>query len=1023
MGIARNTIPAEHDSDVFDSYYHNRQQMAPSSVELADVAPTVGNEAPLRQAMHGRRQRSYTELNDDPPLNDDASPRMHTSSTTTGHADVTLQRPHLNSSPMVLAASTSARGMRPEAGDSSHRLGYRPDVDGLRAVAVIAVILFHIDASWLPGGFVGVDIFFVISGYVVAGSLIRERHTSAGAFLAAFYARRVKRLMPALYVTILTTSVLMGMFIPSWSSGLDDYYVSGMWALIGWANVHYANMPTGYFDEGPAGLQYNPFTHMWSLGVEEQFYLLFPCLFLLLFGPRVIYGGRCECCPRFFKRLPTCIPLVAMIASLLISFTWCYQMSIATPTKAYYLLPSRFWQLMSGATLLTLHDSGTLLSLNKCGSILVDLAAVLCIAIAVVYTPGDHDFPLPWSLLAICGALATIASGAVPRQQLLGPLHTPLLRSALSQPTLVYVGKLSYPLYLIHWPILVIFRWTGSLGPWERKVAAASMMILSSMVLYHCVEGIARQWRPRRRWHTFALFIPMLGMIELWLGLVRGPFAGMFEVSADAWGSTSTPAIPRASSSRTPPQFPKPIAPPPMLPPMPLWPPPFPPPSPLPPPSPPMPPPVPPHRPVPPSPPPSPPSPPPPPGSPPPPPSPKAPPEWPPSSPFPLAPPSCTDHSETGVAVWTTLHPAFNGLDAQHALSRYSTHTARGCRCAMPPALALVHTSNAAVASGDVATLPPCFIPAVPSQLPMLRSWKGFLDQQSCFITVQQYFKMPDLTRQDLMAQRVRSCMTPTRTGSGPQRAIFAIGDSHMGQLSRALMTAFDGAASVVWAASAFHCGYTSEWFMQNVMAHHLGQVPSEIAMFVCKTFNEQIDAALEAHLQPCDVVVLNHRSFSQGAEGDHDGQLVFDRDGGNSPGGGRDTVYARIRDLQRRVQLKGAKLVLLGDVAQLPRQPAICATSIGALAQCELSRATVLEQTQVERAFYTALAQVHDSTYYFPLDGFFCDEARPNRECGAVVPGTTTIAYLDNNHLGTAGTAYLWPFLCDFFTTNGLIA
>ena len=102
--------------------------------------------------------------------------------------------------------TSAATGLVPRSGPSTH---YRPDVDGLRAVAVIAVVLFHFDESWVPGGFVGVDIFFVISGYVVSGSLLRERHTSSGAFIAAFYARRVKRLMPALYTVVLATSWFM----------------------------------------------------------------------------------------------------------------------------------------------------------------------------------------------------------------------------------------------------------------------------------------------------------------------------------------------------------------------------------------------------------------------------------------------------------------------------------------------------------------------------------------------------------------------------------------------------------------------------------------------------------------------------------------------------------------------------------------------------------------------------------------------------------------------------------------------
>lgn len=127
-------------------------------------------------------------------------------------------------------------------------------------MAVMAVILFHFDSSWLPGGFIGVDIFFVISGYVVSGSLLREQHATPGAFLVAFYARRVKRLMPALFATTLATSLMISAFIPTWVAALDSYWQSGSWALIGWANVHFANLPTGYFDEGPAGLQFNPFT-------------------------------------------------------------------------------------------------------------------------------------------------------------------------------------------------------------------------------------------------------------------------------------------------------------------------------------------------------------------------------------------------------------------------------------------------------------------------------------------------------------------------------------------------------------------------------------------------------------------------------------------------------------------------------------------------------------------------------------------------------------------------------------------
>eukprot|EP00966_Prymnesium_polylepis_P294712 6805778-Prymnesium_polylepis.1 len=140
---------------------------------------------------------------------------------------------------------------------------YRADVDGLRAVAVIVVIIFHINAAWLQGGFVGVDVFFVISGYVVCGTLLRGHSSSTSAFLGAFYARRIKRLGPALLSVIFVTSLLTALIIPTWSSKtmLNEYYFSGQLAVIGLANQHYATLPHGYFDEGQDGLKHNPFTH------------------------------------------------------------------------------------------------------------------------------------------------------------------------------------------------------------------------------------------------------------------------------------------------------------------------------------------------------------------------------------------------------------------------------------------------------------------------------------------------------------------------------------------------------------------------------------------------------------------------------------------------------------------------------------------------------------------------------------------------------------------------------------------
>ena len=174
--------------------------------------------------------------------------------------------------PMPNMTST-AHGESPAAASShaaprEQRAGYRADIDGLRAVAVIAVIVFHLDESYLPGGFTGVDSFFVISGFVVSSSLLSRPAPSAAQLLLGFYSRRVRRLMPALVVTVLATAITISMVVPPEASGLDSYYASAQLALVGMANNMYAAQTTGYWERGQQTMEFNPFTHMWSLGVE-----------------------------------------------------------------------------------------------------------------------------------------------------------------------------------------------------------------------------------------------------------------------------------------------------------------------------------------------------------------------------------------------------------------------------------------------------------------------------------------------------------------------------------------------------------------------------------------------------------------------------------------------------------------------------------------------------------------------------------------------------------------------------------
>ncbi|HUK10953.1 MAG TPA: acyltransferase family protein [Stellaceae bacterium] len=334
---------------------------------------------------------------------------------------------------------------------------YRPDIDGLRAVAVVAVIIFHAFPASLPGGFLGVDVFFVVSGYLISQLIIEG--IRAGRFsLAGFYARRIRRLLPALVVVLAAVFAIgWALLLPNDFEGLCDEIIAG--ALF-FANFKYLS-EVGYFDHEAV---LKPLLHLWSLGVEEQFYLTWP-LFLLLFRARRA------------RSMVVIIGLASWVAALLLD--------LHDPATAFFLPVSRFWELMIGAALAAGANPVPAKPLWRGG---MACAGLLLVLTSFALSP-QQLLPTFWKLLPTVGTAFLIASG--PRN--------PVNARVLSNRSLVYVGKISYPLYLWHWPLLS-FLAISSLP--EKSAIEGRLLVISAAVVlavltYRLVEVPMRFGRLR----------------------------------------------------------------------------------------------------------------------------------------------------------------------------------------------------------------------------------------------------------------------------------------------------------------------------------------------------------------------------------------------------------------------------------------------------------------------------------------------------------------------------------------------
>ncbi len=372
---------------------------------------------------------------------------------------------------------------------------YLGGIDGIRAIAVLAVIGFHADfLSFLPGGFSGVDVFFVVSGYVISKSLAGHEGEGFFRYLGGFYARRMRRILPALLVCLLATVALSVLFVPSvWMS--REHEVSGLAAFFGVSNFFLAAAGNDYFSPGT---DLNPFLHTWSLGVEEQFYLFYPVVFLVWLG---------------WRRRPGVIGHLARFvlpALALASLGFAYYETTANPTNAFYLLPSRFWELAAGGLLYQAHAGNRLLpGTRRLGEGI--LFAGLVLTLLGFFIVREDMFPFPAALMPVIGT-ALMISG-------IAGMSGGLISSGLGSGPLAYVGRISYSLYLWHWPVLVLARWT--VGFADPLVIALYLPVVFGLAAlsYHFIEMPIRTgvWL-RRRPNWQLVTSGFAAVVIFWLG-------------------------------------------------------------------------------------------------------------------------------------------------------------------------------------------------------------------------------------------------------------------------------------------------------------------------------------------------------------------------------------------------------------------------------------------------------------------------------------------------------------------------
>jgi peptidoglycan/LPS O-acetylase OafA/YrhL len=393
----------------------------------------------------------------------------------------------------------------------SPALTYRPDIDGLRAIAVIIVVGFHAWPRAFRGGFIGVDVFFVISGYLISGLVLKGLTEQKFSF-AEFYARRIKRIFPALML-VLATSAALGWFIlwAQFYAQLGKHIVAAVAFVLNFVLWGEA----GYFDTDAL---YKPLLHLWSLSVEEQFYLVWPVVLLLA-----------------FRRAYNVAAVTLSIA--VVSFALNVALVKAHPAATFFLPFTRVWELMLGSLLASLElmpgwASAAAAAKTPRGRLAREIAGwggAAMIAIALVTLSPRKAFPGWWALLPTLGTVLIIVAGA----------GAAFNRRVLAWQPMVFVGLISYPLYLWHWPLLSFARLTSFDDPprWEREVLVYGGLVAASFILaWLTYKLLERPIRSSRRMARPAMALIAVAIVVGGIGFSIDRVGGLPSRAADATG-------------------------------------------------------------------------------------------------------------------------------------------------------------------------------------------------------------------------------------------------------------------------------------------------------------------------------------------------------------------------------------------------------------------------------------------------------------------------------------------------------